>query len=103
MSDFAGIVEERGRKAIRVILETKERVAGDLESEAADELRGVIVDQVSELYRLGASLLRNVEGQLGSNNSFSQQWLEAIGEALGVDPPAAPVLSSNGNGHGRRG
>lgn len=100
MTDFAAVVEDRGRAVIRAILDAKERTS--LGPEEGDELRAVVVDQVSGLYRLAASLVRNLEGQMVTSANFSQLWLEAIGAEMGIDPPVAPeVAASSGNGHGR--
>lgn len=99
--DFASIVEDRGRQATRVILEAKERIADPRLSEAeADALRQVVVDQVAGVFRLAASLIRNLEGQISDKANVNELWLEAIGGAVGVEPPEA-VAARNGNGHGR--
>jgi hypothetical protein len=97
VSDFASVVEDRGRKATRTILEAKERLTPGIPDADADELRAVIVEQVAELYRLAASLLRTLEGQIGQTANVNQLWLEAIGGQLGIElPEPEPVLARNG-------
>lgn len=99
MSDFATVVEDRGRKATRIILEAKERLTPGVPDGAAEELRGVIVEQVAELYRMAASLLRTLEGQIGEKANVNQLWLEAIAGELGVELPEPAALARNGHGH----
>lgn len=103
--DFAAILEDRGRQATRQILEAKERIADPALSDAdAAALRAVIVDQVAAVARLGAMLLRNLQGQLVDQANVSVDWLEAIGGALDIERPPATVPApelARSNGHGR--
>lgn len=101
MTDFAQVVEDRGRNATRIILDAKERLVDDLLSEAeANELRAVIVDQVASVYRLAVRLLRNLEGQISDTANVNQLWLQAIAAELGITLPEEDLeLARSSNGH----
>lgn len=95
MSDeLAALVEDRSRAAVKRILTLKERIA-DVHLDKADQarLRAVVVDEVGELTRLAATLLRSLEGQLHGGYTLNQLWLEQIAQSLGVELEPEPASS----------